>query len=65
MRAAHVFPVRVRAVSPLLGCDAVTTFGYRAESADGWRGPFRRNYRAARTDARVHNREGRTSDDRK
>lgn len=57
MARAFPAPCRMRRLSPLLGCDALTVYGYRAESPDGWRGPFRRSYREARIDARDHNRE--------
>lgn len=59
MSAAAARPVRVRQLSPLLGCDTLAVYGYRAEAPDGWRGPVRRKLRDARHDAREHNKEGR------
>ncbi len=56
MRRASAYPSRVRRLSPLLGCDALTVYGYRAESPDGWRGPLRRRMSEANRDARDRNR---------
>lgn len=56
MRYATARPFRCRQLSPLLNCDTLAVYGYRAEAADGWRGPFRRTMRDARRDARERNR---------
>lgn len=55
MRRALAKPQRVRALSPLLGCDTIAVYGYRAEGPDGYRGPLRATMRAAQRDAREHN----------
>lgn len=56
MRYAAAQPVRVRALSPLLNCDTLAVYGYRARAGDKYVGPLRRSMRAARHDAREHNR---------
>jgi hypothetical protein len=47
---------RVRQLSPMLGCDVLAVYGYRAESPT-WRGPFRRSYWQAKLDAIERNHE--------
>jgi hypothetical protein len=45
-----VRPVKQRLWLELVGCDAIATIAYRAEHADGSRGPYRRTYAEARAD---------------
>lgn len=53
----RVRPMKIRLHSATLACDLLSTIAYRAETRDGWQGPYRDSYGDARRDLRQHKRE--------